>query len=68
MKEEEIRNYYSFFCEAWKYFKKYAEKEMTENFWVDMVAKGEEIQRKYGGTEFHKRIISQIILEMERRR
>lgn len=66
MTGEEIKKYYSFYCRVWKFFKKYANKEINDNFWADMIAEGEDIQKEFGNTDFTKRTVVQAILEMER--
>lgn len=65
MKSEELKRYFDFFTDCWKFFKKYSSADNTEEYWQAVDSDSQEIAVKYGRTRFVNKIVLEILLELE---
>ena len=64
MKEAELRNYWRFFVEAWKLFRRH--KDVTsEQEWEQAMEEAKQIRDKFLG-DFSQNVLSEILKELER--
>ena len=66
MNNKELKRYFDFFTDCWKFFKKYSTADNTEKYWEAVDSDSQAIAEKYGRTEFANKIILQILLELKR--
>ena len=66
MKQEELKEYYSIYTDAWKLFKKFSSPNSTPEFWENYTAEVEMLDRKYNGSELLRKIVIATTAELER--
>ena len=47
MKEDELKQYYSVFTSAWKFFRKYSDVKDSDEYWESVVSESGEIVKGY---------------------
>lgn len=65
MKQEELKEYYNIYTDAWKLFKKFSSPDRTIAFWEDYTAEVEMLDRKYNGSELFRKIVIATTVELE---
>lgn len=65
MKQEELKEYYNIYTDAWKLFKKFSSPDRTIAFWEDYTAEVEMLDRKYNGSELFRKIVIATTAELE---
>lgn len=66
MKQEELKEYYNIYTDAWKLFKKFSSLDRTIAFWENYTAEVEMLDRKYNGSELLRKIVIATTAELER--
>lgn len=66
MKQEKLMQYFRFFTDSWKFFRKYSSPQNEDVFWRQLVEDGNELSRKYGESDFVCKIVGTILQEVER--
>lgn len=65
MKDEQLREYFEIYTDAWKLFHKYSNPDGSRKFWDDLLKEQEEIWEKHGRSEFTEKILLDTIDEIE---
>ncbi len=51
--DEELKRIYNTFTDCWRFYKKYVEvKEVTNEYWQNMINESEQIAKKYNDSKF----------------
>ena len=66
MKQEELKEYYNIYTDAWKLFKKFSSPDRTIAFWENYTAEVGMLDRKYNGSELFRKIVIATTAELER--
>ncbi len=66
MRQEELKEYYNIYTDAWKLFKKFSSPDRTIAFWENYTAEVGMLDRKYNGSELFRKIVIATTAELER--
>lgn len=66
MKENELKQYYSVFTSAWKFFRKYSDVKDSDEYWDSVVSESGEIARVYENGRLIRDLIMAALSELER--
>lgn len=50
--DEELKRIYNTFTDCWRFYKKYAETKVTNEYWQNMIDESEQIVKKYNDSKF----------------
>ncbi len=67
MSETELKNIYQCFTECWKFYKRFADVESTDEYWEAVTSDGDQLARQYGNGRFIRDLTLAVIMELERR-
>lgn len=65
--DEELKKVYGMFTDAWKFYKKYADVQQSDEYWESVVDKSEQIAKKYDNAKLAIALILAAIEELERK-
>lgn len=65
MKQEELKEYYNIYTDAWKLFKKFSSPDRTIAFWQNYTAEVEMLDKKHNGSELFREIVIATTAELE---
>ena len=67
MTEQELKQDYEMFTEAWRFYRKWAvvPKPMTEQYWEQVVKEAHEFREKYGGTRTAEYLMLAVTNELD---
>lgn len=65
--DEELKKVYGMFTDAWKFYKKYADVQQSDEYWEAVVDESGQIARKYGNAKLAIALILAAIEELERK-
>ena len=66
MRQEELKEYYKIYTDAWKLFKKFSSPDRTIAFWENYTAEVGMLDKKYNGSELFRKIVIATTAELER--
>lgn len=66
MKEDELKQYYSVFTSAWKFFRKYSDVKYSDEYWESVVSESGEIVKGYENSRLSRDLILAALSELER--
>lgn len=66
MRQEELKEYYNIYTDAWKLFKKFSSPDRTIAFWENYTAEVGMLDKKYNGSELFRKIVIATTAELER--
>ena len=64
--DEELRKVYGMFTDAWKFYKKYADVQQSDEYWESVVDESGQIAKKYDNHKFAIALLLAVIDELER--
>lgn len=67
MSEVELKNIYQCFTECWKFYKRFADVQSTDEFWEAVTSEGGQLARRFGNGRFIRDLVLAVITELERR-
>lgn len=65
--DEELKTVWGMFTDAWKFYKKYADVQQSDEYWEAVVDESGQIARKYGNAKLAIALILAAIEELERK-
>ena len=65
--DEELRKVYGMFTDAWKFYKKYADVQQSDEYWEAVVDEYGQIAKKYDNAKLAIALILAAIEELERK-
>ena len=65
--DEELKKVYGMFTDAWKFYKKYADVQQSDEYWEAVVDESGQIAKKYGNAKLAIALILAAIEELERK-
>lgn len=65
--DEELKKVYGMFTDAWKFYKKYADVQQSDEYWEAVVDESGQIAKKYGNAKFAIALILAAVEELERK-
>lgn len=60
-------NYFDLYKDIWSWHKKYSSVENSDEYWKQVLAEGEQIQKKYNNCQFVTDLMMTVIGELERK-
>lgn len=67
MTNEELKQAYNMFTDAWKLFKKYADIRDTDEYWESLVDEAGETAKQFDNDKFIRNLVMAVMDEIERR-
>ena len=67
MEIEELRRVYNVFTDCWRFYKKYVETKITDEYWKNMISESEQIAKKYNDSKFVTDLLVVTCDELQRR-
>lgn len=64
--DEELKRIYNTFTDCWRFYKKYAETKVTNEYWQNMIDESEQIVKKYNGSKFVVALLVAVGDELQR--
>ncbi len=65
--DEELRKVYGMFTDAWKFYKKYADVQQSDEYWEAVVDESGQIAKKYDNAKLAIALLLAAIDELERK-
>ena len=65
--DEELKKVYGMFTDAWKFYKKYADVQQSDEYWEAVVDESGQIAKKYDNAKLAIALILAAIDELERK-
>ncbi len=65
--DEELRKVYGMFTDAWKFYKKYADVQQSDEYWESVVDESGQIAKKYDNEKLAIALLLAAIDELERK-
>lgn len=65
--DEELKKVYGMFTDAWKFYKKYADVQQSDEYWEAVVDESGQIAKKYDNAKLAIALILAAIEELERK-
>ena len=65
--DEELKKIYGMFTDAWKFYKKYADVQQSDEYWEAVVDESGQIAKKYGNAKLAIALILSAVEELERK-
>ena len=65
--DEELKAVYGMFTDAWKFYKKYADVQQSDEYWKAVVDESGQIAKKYDNAKLAIALILAAIDELERK-
>ncbi len=65
--DEELKTVWGMFTDAWKFYKKYADVQQSDEYWEAVVDESGQIAKKYGNAKLAIALILAAIEELERK-
>lgn len=65
--DEELRKVYGMFTDAWKFYKKYADVQQSDEYWEAVVDESRQIAKKYDNAKLAIALLLAAIDELERK-
>lgn len=65
--DEELKKVYGMFTDAWKFYKKYADVQQSDEYWEAVVDESGQIAKKYGNAKLAIALILSAVEELERK-
>ena len=64
---EELREVYNIFSDSWKFFKKFADVQQTDEYWSALVDAADLVARKHQNSRLCKDLVLAATAELERK-
>lgn len=64
--DEKLKNVYGMFTDAWKFYKKYANVQQSDEYWKTLIDESRQITEKYNNSKFIIDLIVAVRNEIER--
>lgn len=64
--DEELKRIYNLFTDCWRFFKKYADVQDTDEYWENAVSESNELSKKYNNDKFAIALVLAVIDKFER--
>lgn len=64
--DEELKRIYNTFTDCWRFYKKYAETKVTNEYWQNMIDESEKIAKKYNDSKFVVALLVAVGDELQR--
>ena len=65
--DEELKKVYGMFTDAWKFYKKYADVQQSDEYWEAVVDESGQIAKKYDNAKLAIALLLAAIDELERK-
>ena len=65
--DEELKTVWGMFTDAWKFYKKYADVQQSDEYWEAVVDESGQIAKKYGNAKLAIALILAAVEELERK-
>lgn len=65
--DEELKKVYGMFTDAWKFYKKYADVQQSDEYWESVVDESGQIAKKYDNEKLAIALLLAAIDELERK-
>ncbi|TGY87514.1 hypothetical protein E5329_26605 [Petralouisia muris] len=65
--DEELKKVYGMFTDAWKFYKKYADVQQSDEYWEAVVDESRQIAKKYDNAKLAIALLLAAIDELERK-
>lgn len=65
--DEELKAVYGMFTDAWKFYKKYADVQQSDEYWDAVVSESGQIAKKYDNAKLAIALLLAAINELERK-
>lgn len=65
--DEELKKVYGMFTDAWKFYKKYADVQQSDEYWEAVVDESGQIAKKYDNAKLAIALILAAVEELERK-
>ncbi len=65
--DEELKKVYGMFTDAWKFYKKYADVQQSDEYWEAIVDESRQIAKKYDNAKLAIALLLATIDELERK-
>ena len=65
--DEELKKVYGMFTDAWKFYKKYADVQQSDEYWEAVVGESGQIAKKYDNAKLAVALLLAAIDELERK-
>lgn len=65
--DEELRKVYGMFTDAWKFYKKYADVQQSDEYWEAVVDESGQLAKKYDNAKLAIALLLAAIDELERK-
>lgn len=65
--DEELKKIYGMFTDAWKFYKKYADVQQSDEYWEAVVDESGQIAKKYDNAKLAIALLLAAIDELERK-
>lgn len=67
MPESDLKKVYQTFSECWKFYKRFADVQSTDEYWECMTSEGDQLAKRFGNGRFVRDLVLAVITELERR-
>lgn len=64
---EELKHIYNLFTDCWRFYKKYADVQDTDEYWENVVDESGELSKKYDNDKFAIALVLAVVDEFERK-
>lgn len=64
---EGLKRIYNLFTDCWRYYKKYADVQDTDQYWESVVDESGELSKKYDNDKFAIALVLAVVDEFERK-
>ena len=65
--DEELKTVWGMFTDAWKFYKKYADVQQSDEYWKVLIAEADIIAKKYQNNKVCRDLIIAVMSELERK-
>ena len=65
--EDELKQVYSQFTAAWKFYRKYADVQDTDQYWENMIDEADQLAEQHGNGRLIRGLIAVVADEFERK-
>lgn len=65
--DEELKKVYGMFTDAWKFYKKYADVQQSDEYWESLIDEADAVAERHGSGRLIRDLIMAVMSEFERK-
>lgn len=65
--ENELKTVFDMFTESWRFYKRFADAQKTDEYWKAVTEEGDRLRAQFGGGRLVRDLLGAVVAELERR-